>query len=233
MRKKPVEVAERLVHRDYPDCLLAVLGGSASRGEHTEFSDLDIVIVDDQVTDSYERNTVEFENWIVELFFLNSMGFREIFDAGVEVSNPTLQKILAEGIILRSTPEGLEVREEARQDLEYGPMPWSSFDIERQRYIITEYMMDLKGASAYMDVWFTANRLSTILCEFVLRSNNRWIGEGKTLYRLLALFDGQKAAELEEALERLYRHNQKDRLLSLAARWIEPFGGPFLTGYVE
>ena len=46
MRMEPVEAAERVIQHDYPDCLLAVLGGSASRGEYNEQSDLDIMVLE-------------------------------------------------------------------------------------------------------------------------------------------------------------------------------------------
>lgn len=228
-----MEVAERLIRREYPDCLLAVLGGSAGRGEHNEFSDLDIVVVDDEVTDSYERKTIEAEGWVVELFFLNPSGYRAIFDEGVMAANPTLQRILAEGRIIVSTPAGMEVREEARMDLEYGPLPLTTYDLDAGRYMITEHMMDFKGARKWVEVWFAAQKLTTQLSEFLLRANNRWIGEGKTLFRMLAAFDAKTAADLEYALEMLYRHDRKEELLELATRLLEPYGGPYLVGYEE
>ncbi|NMO96529.1 nucleotidyltransferase domain-containing protein [Paenibacillus lemnae] len=233
MRNEPKAVAERLVLSQYPNCLLAVLGGSAGRGEHNEYSDLDIVIVDDLVTESYARKTIAVEDWIVELFFLNSAGYEDMFDAGVQSGNPTLQRILTEGIIIASTPEGLKVREAAQSDLEYGPMPFSSYDLDVSRYAITEYMMDLRSLTRPVEIWFTAQKLTILLCEFHLRVRQHWIGEGKTLFRLLERHDPETAERMDQALTFLYVDNDKEPILQLSEHILAPYGGPFLKGFED
>ena len=40
---------------------------------------------------------------------------------------------------------GEEVRAEAQSDLDYGPLPLSITDINDYRYVLTEYMLDLKS----------------------------------------------------------------------------------------
>lgn len=45
MRNSPAEAAQTFVSQHYPDCMLAVLGGSASINQHDEASDLDIVVL--------------------------------------------------------------------------------------------------------------------------------------------------------------------------------------------
>lgn len=232
MRMEPVVAAEQMILRDYPNCLLAVLGGSAGRGEHNEHSDLDIVVIDESVED-LRRKTLSAYGWVVELFFLTRLEYRDQFDAGVMAWNPTLQRIVGEGKVIRSSPIGEKIRQEAQCDLAYGPLPLTSFDIDVARYTITEYMMDLKGTVEGVESWFVAQKLTTLLCEFILKVNTQWMGEGKTLYRLLSAFDAKIADNLEKALEQLYRHQNRDALINLAAQLIEPFGGPYLIGYEE
>lgn len=236
MKTEPFEAARQLILRDYPNCLIAVLGGSAGREEHNEQSDLDIVVIDDSMEDRIEdlhRKTIESYGWVVELFFLTTSGYREQFDVGVLAGNPTLQRILAEGKVLWSSPEGDKIREEAQSDLDYGPLPYTSFDIDAARYSITEFMMDLQGSNERVEMWFVAHKLTTLLCEFILRANQQWTGEGKTLYRLLSAFDSSIAEDLENALEMLYVHDDREALLELVPRLLYPYGGPHLIGYEE
>ncbi|SMF80898.1 Nucleotidyltransferase domain-containing protein [Paenibacillus uliginis N3/975] len=232
VKTEPFEAAKQLISRDYPNCLIAVLGGSAGRGEHNEQSDLDIVLIDDSVED-FNRKTIESFGWVVELFFLTTSGYREQFDAGVMAGNPTLQRILAEGRVIHSRPEGEKIREEAQNDLDYGPLPYTSFDIDVARYAVTEFMMDLKGSDKRVEMWFIAQKLTTLLCEFILRANQHWTGEGKTLYRLVSAFNSSIAADLEDALERLYLYDDREALIELVPRLLEPYGGPHLIGYEE
>lgn len=232
MRKEPIEAAESVIRRDYPDCLLAVLGGSASRGEHNEQSDLDIVILVRE-GDDMRRKTMEADGWTVELFVLSLTSYREYFDEGVLAANPTLQRITAEGTVLRSLPEGEEVRIDARNDLNYGPMPLMPADIDAYRYMITDYVQDLKSPQRDGEKWFTVQKIMTILCEFVLRVNQEWIGEGKTLFRLFHRFSMTLSEQLEASLSAMYRQDDPSLLLAFTEQVLKPFGGMLLIGYEE
>ncbi|OMF83115.1 nucleotidyltransferase domain-containing protein [Paenibacillus glucanolyticus] len=232
MKKEPMEAAERVIHRHYPDCLLAVLGGSASRGEHNEQSDLDIVILE-RDGDEMRRKTLEADGWIVELFILSLSSYREYFDEGVMAANPTLQRITAEGKVLRSLPEGEAVRAEAQHDLNYGPMPWMQTDIDEYRYMITEYVQDLKNPKRDGEKWFTVQKIMTVLCEFVLRVNGEWTGEGKMLFRLFHRFSTALGDQLEVSLSAMYRQDDPSLLLAFTEQMLNPFGGMLLVGYEE
>lgn len=232
MRTEPSVAARQLILQDYPTCLLAVLGGSASRGEHNEHSDLDILVVDDSIQ-GLTRKTVGAYGWVVELFFLNTLDYREQFDVGVIAGNPTLQRIIVEGMVICSSHMGDKIREEAKSDLEGGPLPLTSYDLDVNRYVITEFMMDLKGTDLVVEQWFIAQKMTILLCEFVLRANRKWIGEGKTLFRLLLMHNSNVAADLEKSLQLLYVHKDKSALLHLTEKLLTPFGGPYLIGYEE
>ncbi len=47
---KPIEAAQNIITLQFPNCDVALLGGSVARGEATKTSDLDIVIVDQSLT---------------------------------------------------------------------------------------------------------------------------------------------------------------------------------------
>ncbi|MBT2763149.1 nucleotidyltransferase domain-containing protein [Paenibacillus sp. ISL-20] len=232
MRMEPVEAAERIIQHDYPDCLLAVLGGSASRGEYNEQSDLDIMVIE---RDSYDfsRKTIEAHGWIAEIFILSLSSYREYFDEGVSAANPSLQRMVVEGTVLLALPEGEEVRAEARSDLNYGPIPLMLTDIDEYRYMLTEYMLDLQSPRRDAEKWFTVHKIAAILCDFVLRVNREWTGEGKTLFRLFNSYDSILGERLEAALAAMYRQDDPSVLMAFTEEMLRPYGGKLLIGYEE
>ena len=67
MRLKPINAAENFIKLHFPNCSAALLSGSASRGEHKENSDLDIVIIDQTLPSAYRESFFEF-GWRIEAF---------------------------------------------------------------------------------------------------------------------------------------------------------------------
>ncbi|WP_339266346.1 nucleotidyltransferase domain-containing protein [Paenibacillus sp. FSL K6-1330] len=232
MRMEPVEAAERIIQYDYPDCLLAVLGGSASRGEYNEQSDLDIIVIERDGHD-FSRKTIEAHGWIAEIFILSLSSYREYFDEGVIAANPSLQRMVVEGTVLHALPEGEEVQAEARSDLNYGPMPLMLTDINEYRYMLTEYLLDLQSPRRDAEKWFTVHKIAAILCDFVLRVNREWTGEGKTLFRLFNRYDSILGERLEAALTAMYRQDDPSVLMAFTEEMLHPYGGKLLIGYDE
>lgn len=232
IRKQVLAVAERLVQQHFPACSLAVLGGSVAKDQATLYSDLDMVIYDNSKQFPF-RKTIMASGWVVELFILNSLSYRDIFDAGIHEGNPTLQRIVVEGEIIWADEEGHRIVGEARADLDYGPMPWGDYELEQARYEITEHIHDLQGSVQRCETWFVVNRLSEALCKLALRANGQWIGEGKHLIRNLREFDPEKATTLERALAELYQNDAIGQLIELSLQWLVPYGGPLREGYEE
>ncbi|WJH33892.1 nucleotidyltransferase domain-containing protein [Paenibacillus sp. CC-CFT747] len=232
MRLTGLEAAERFVFRHHPHCTLAVLGGSGGRRQDTAGSDLDLVIVDDEAPWAY-RKTLREEDWLVEQFVLTSDSFRDLFDAGVHAANPTLQRMLTEGVLLRCEEAAERILKEAQDDLAAGPMPWSSGERDAQRYWITDLWEDVKDASCSVEQCFALHRLTIVLSEFHLRVNKQWIAEGKHLYRELKAFDGRMASALEQALQTFYGQGDLGAYEEVVAATLAPYGGLLREGYEE
>ncbi|OUM95548.1 MAG: hypothetical protein A9Z00_14125 [Thermobacillus sp. ZCTH02-B1] len=232
MRPSPVEAAAQYVEAEHPDCLLAVLGGSAARGAHGPDSDLDIVVVEPGESDRFRR-IVRFRGWVVDCFILGESDYRDIFDAGLGEAIPSLQHMIAEGTVIRHAGRGLEIVEEARADLACGPMPWSRADIDEARNRLSETMADLARSRCRDERRFIASRLALLAAEFALRTNRRWLGEGKHLYRRLHECSPDLAARLGTALEALCARDDSGPLLAVCRSVLEPFGGELIVGYEQ
>ena len=119
------------------------------------------------------------------------------------------------------------MRAEAQSDLDYGPLPLSITDINDYRYVLTEYMLDLKSPRSDGEKWFTVHKIAAILCDFVLRVNREWTGEGKTLFRLFNRFDTILGERLEAALAAMYRQDDPSVLMAFTEEMLRPYGGNF------
>jgi len=230
MRPSPIEAAARYVAAEHPGCLLAVLGGSAGRGEHGPDSDLDLVIVERGESGRF-RKVSAFSGWVIDSFILSLSGYRELFDAGLREANPSLQRMIAEGTVIRRTARGMRIVEEARADLAFGPLPWSSDEIDEARNRLSETMADLARSPSREERLFIAGRLALLAAEFHLRTSRRWIGEGKHLYRSLRECSPERAAALGAALEALCARGDPSPLLAECRSILEPFGGELIVGY--
>ena len=75
---KPIEAAQNIITLQFPNCDVALLGGSVARGEATKTSDLDIVIVDQSLTSCY-RESFYSNGWPVEVFVHNFETYKTFF----------------------------------------------------------------------------------------------------------------------------------------------------------
>ncbi|RUT35660.1 nucleotidyltransferase domain-containing protein [Paenibacillus zeisoli] len=232
MRIQGRAAAEQFIQINFPKCSLAVLGGSGSRSDPNIHSDLDIVIVDDTAEMACHKTIKEYD-WIIECFVLTSYSYRDIFNEGIYAANPSLQRMLVEGHVIKCEEEGIHVLEEARTDLAYGPMPWSLNEINFQRYVITDLLEDIRGGESTVELWFSVNRLVVTCCEFHLRVNQQWIGEGKHLFRALKTFDPAMADNLDTALQAVYLRRDLSPIETLVSRTLEPYGGTLLDGFEQ
>ena len=67
MRDKPAAIATKIQKDRYPNSDIIFLAGSVARGEGTATSDLDLVVVFQQLPAAY-RESFQFEGWPVEAF---------------------------------------------------------------------------------------------------------------------------------------------------------------------
>ncbi|RRJ65825.1 nucleotidyltransferase domain-containing protein [Paenibacillus oralis] len=232
MRNSPTEDAQTFVAQHYPDCMLAILGGSASINQHDAASDLDIVVFEKE-DPGYVHKVSSFMDWIIECTVLTPENYREHYDQGLQAANPTLLRLVTGGVVLASRQNGLKFIEEAQNDLQYGPLPWSQAELDFARYTISDKIADLQGQIPRCETWFVASKLLILLSEFILRANNQWLGEGKHLYRFLQKYAPETAAELEKGLETLYLRDDPGELVRVCSRALEPYGGMLLDGYEE
>lgn len=130
MRISARQAAKKFIESHYPNCDVAYLAGSVVRGEETESSDLDIIIIDSSVSESYRESLTEYD-WPIEVFVHNMFTYKRFFKQNIDRARPSLPQMCAEGIILQDTGQASRIKNEALQLLKAGPTPWKTIEIEQ------------------------------------------------------------------------------------------------------
>lgn len=229
-RLEPIAAASAFVQKHFPNCQGALLAGSVVRGEATETSDLDIIIFDEGVDSAYRESLVEF-GWPIEVFVHNLQSYKVYFDSDYKRARPSKQKMISEGLILKDKGIVEAIKIEATQLLQKGPEKWTEETIRIKRYFITDTVDDFIGSTNREEDIFIANTLAELLHEFVLRTNNQWIGSSKWLIRALKNHDPAFAKEFYEAFNEFYRTSNKQPLINLVDQILKPYGGRLFDGF--
>ncbi|WP_329448303.1 nucleotidyltransferase domain-containing protein [Streptomyces sp. NBC_01426] len=226
-----MDQVRRLVRSRFPDALSVVLAGSTATGRVTASSDLDIAVLieDGGVTC---RETIRFEERVVELFVHTRTGLLELFAADVAARRAVLQNMYASGLVLvDSNGEAGRARALAEADLREGPPALEPETVDTRRYGLTDALDDLTDASDPIErlavAGYVVNAAADLLCDH----HHAWIGGGKWLPRRLLEADPQRGAALLEGHHRLCGSGDPAALIRAALKVLDLVGGPLRDGY--
>ncbi|MEK3886291.1 nucleotidyltransferase domain-containing protein [Bacillus sp. FSL K6-3431] len=230
MRKFAMDTAEKFINEKFPNCDIAYLAGSASRGEETASSDLDIVIFDNTICRSYRESFVLY-NWKIETLIHNNETYLEQFESDRDTGKPILAMMLAEGKVIRDNGQSKEIKNDAQKFIESGPNPLSKDFMSASRYFIYDLLDDFTDAKNHQEAIITLNTISIQLADFILRSNNQWTGRGKGLSRALRKFDEGLYVSFFESLDCYYKNGEKQAFINFVDKFYEPLGGSLFDGF--
>lgn len=225
-----MDAAKGFIHKHFPDCEGAILAGSVVRGEETETSDLDIVIFNKKYISSYRESLVDF-GWPIEVFVHNWSSYKSYFNTDIERARPSLPRMVAEGKVIRGEAKITPIKNEAMELLANGPKEWTNETISVKRYFITDALDDFIGSTKRAEAIFVAAFLAEATSEFVLRTNNRWIGNSKWLIRSLKQYDMQFANRFVEAFDDFYKTDDKTKVIQLVDDVLKQHGGRLFEGF--
>lgn len=230
MRLQPVEAAKRFIEQFYPQCNVAFLAGSASRGEHKALSDLDIVIIDETIPSAYRESLFEL-GWRMEIFINNRASILGFFESDAKRGRPTMPHMCANGILLKDDGTAALLRAKALAIIEQGPEPLTVSEIESARYFLTDLLEDFIDADRHDEALYTLNTLSIQLAEFALRVQGRWIGRGKGLPRMLRQYSEDLNERFVDAISGFVKRENKQLFVQLADDILDPYGGRLFEGF--
>ncbi|WP_114571139.1 nucleotidyltransferase domain-containing protein [Exiguobacterium flavidum] len=229
-RLPALEAAARLIEEQFPMCSGALLAGSVVRGEATATSDLDLVIFEEGLSDSY-RSSIRFDGWDVELFVHNLESYTAFFKSDTERAKPSLARMITEGWVIRDSEALHRIKAEATLVLSAGPPRWTDEMLTQKRYIVSDLLEDFIGTQRRSEGLFVASDLMWHAGEFILRANGQWTGSSKWMERALRAYSSELADRFTGAFDRFYTAGEKDQVIGLVDDLLLPFGGRLFEGY--
>ncbi|UYX55204.1 nucleotidyltransferase domain-containing protein [Bacillus thuringiensis] len=228
---KPIEAAQNIITSQFPNCDVALLGGSVARGEATKTSDLDIVIFDQSLSSCY-RESFYSNGWPVEVFVHNFETYRTFFKMDCDRGRPSLPQLVLEGFVLIGKVEIVErLKREANDLLMKGPDKWTEETMKQKRYFITDALDDFIGATKREEELFIANLLADLVHEYILRVNGQWLGNSKWFIRVLKRYDEVYAERFVMVFDHFYKTGEKKELIAFIEKTLEEYGGRMFEGF--
>jgi hypothetical protein len=226
----PYKAAKMFSDENFSSSEIVLLGGSVIRGEATDTSDLDIVIIDENIQSAYRESLFAY-GWPIEVFVHNKKTLVEYFKIDCERARPSLPRMVAESAVIKDNGFSSSLKEQAQVMLNEGPSEWDSSMVRMKRYFLTDQLDDFIGSTNHGETIFIAGALAESLHEFVLRTNKRWIGSSKWIVRALTEYDPDFAKEFVEIFSRYYQTGEKDHVISLVDFILKPYGGRLFEGF--
>lgn len=231
-RPKALEAAKFIKETRYKDASLILLAGSVVRGDETAYSDLDVVVIYENLKHARRESFIE-NGWPVEAFIHDLETLRYFFykvDAPSGI--PALPQMVLEGIpIPEKTTIENEVKSMAKRLLTDGPGILSTENLDRMRYSITDLVDDLRETKNNEELVATGSRLYEILADFYFRSNNKWSANRKMIPRNLLLIDKSLAKKFADSFDNLFQKGNPKDVISLSEELLKPYGGFLFDGF--
>ncbi|MFK3679473.1 nucleotidyltransferase domain-containing protein [Microbacterium sp. NPDC090218] len=197
------ELVERFIAATYPRAGIAIVAGSTARGARTATSDIDLLLIGESLFDDVEQSseaaTREFEGEIFEVFAYTPAGFAEWANRGIGQHRPVIVHMLVEGLPIRSDASLDELRRRWGGVLAAGP-DVDAAESAFRRYVITDLLDDLRDATDPLEQQVVASLLFERMAELMLLSDGRWVAAGKWLPRRLRALSLERADRLSTPL---------------------------------
>jgi len=217
-----------------PSAEVVLLAGSASRGEATPHSDLDIVALFNALPSGAYREMYKFENHDFELF---AHDFQTLTYFCREMERPSgrpaLASMVVEGIEILSTNSLLlaEARKACADTLQAGPPTLTADALQSRRYAITDLLSALLGATDQTTLIACGSTLYDALSDFSLRAAGHWSASGKAIPKALGRFDPALASRFFAAFSALFTHSNLQPAEELVDLVLAPYGGRLRAGF--
>lgn len=225
IRPPYLNVAKEYFEKHHPDARCAFIAGSMLRGEETETSDIDLVILYDDTYQTPHRDSLIFRDWMIELFIHNIAAQNYFLHEDQKGGMPIMIDMILQGHIFGPDTELAEKQKAlAKKLFDEGPPLLSEEDIIKRRYFITDALDDIIGAKSSIERQASLAKLYMQLADFYLRTNRKWSGSGKWTIRSLKRADPEMATRYGEAFETAFS-GKTDDLVALIHDILSPFGG--------
>lgn len=234
MRNDPLPTIQKLIKERYVDAKAVFWAGSVSQGAGTSASDLDIVIVFEEVAHAY-REAFTYDGWPIDAFIHDLDTVRYFFEesrTGNGISG-LIEMIIHGKEVLERNPFSQEVYTVAESYRKTGPDAWTQAQIDKERFLITDILDDIKSPKNKEEQIISAVHLFEPMLQFYFRATRKWTASGKSLIRLLKQENPELAEEWTTAFESLVKTGDAMAVETVVTKILEPHGGFLWAGFAS
>lgn len=231
-RNDPLPTIQKLIKERYVQAKAIFWAGSVSQGEGTSASDLDLVIVFEEVAHAY-REAFVYDGWPIDAF-IHDLGTLRYFCGKLETSDgkPALINMILHGQeILAQNSVSMEAKAIAAEALAKGPDSWSQAQIDKERFLITDILDDIKSPKNKEEQITSAVHLFEPLLQFYFRAQKKWTASGKALIRFFKQENPELAEEWTTAFESLVKTGDSTAVDAVVTKILEAHGGYLWDGF--
>ena len=174
-----------------------------------------------------------YEGWRIDAF-IHDLGTLRYFFEEIDGKSgmPALPQMILTGVLITpSSPLSEEIKHLARRVIDAGPPPWTTDQLDRARFFITDLLDDILCPQNRAEQVATTAKLYDLLAEFYFRAQNKWQASGKTILHYLKKQDYELFSMYRDAFDALFKHNHTQQLEALVLKILEPYGGLLWEGY--
>ncbi|MGF6119423.1 putative nucleotidyltransferase [Janthinobacterium lividum] len=228
------QLVEQHILPAYPHAQAAIIGGSIARGQGTATSDIDLLVLFENVPHAW-RETLKLGQQTVELYGHDLRSFdyfcRKMDRPGGRI--PMAMMVIEGRNLLPQTSASAALYQLAQAIYDEGPPALTPDALASRRYEITTLLEDLVDSTVAEETLAIATKLYDVLANFVLRAGGAWSGVGKHLARRLRAHNPSIADDLHAAMRAILLDPPagKQAFGDLVARALQPYGGPLLDGF--
>jgi len=207
------------------------LAGSVMRGEATETSDLDIVVVFEKLESPF-RESFTFGGWPIEAFANDVEGLRGVYERERKRGLSPLMRMVIEGTEVPEASElSARLKREALEVYEAGPTPLDPDEMRLRRYRLTDWIDDIRFPRTSEELVASGAWLYQDAADFFFRSNGLWSAHSKTIPRRMRAVDSEFASKFLAAFDALFTEKRSAAAIALVEEMLAPFGGTLFDGF--
>ena len=231
-RLSPLETARNLYQEKFSDADCFLMCGSVARGNHTKYSDLDLIVVYQDIKTA-SRDSIIYQGWPVEIFLHDLETINYFIQVADNAGNsPSLAEMITDGILISPENEiSQQTKKIAKDYLEKGPRQLDQKNIEEYRYYITDLVDDMREPISSHELMATATKLYGTLTNFIFGTQQSWNASGKWTVRRLNKLSPELESKVFMAFDNLYQTKSANKIIELCEEVLAPYGGLHFEGF--
>jgi predicted nucleotidyltransferase len=229
-----IGITRRIFDGRYPAANVILLAGSLLRGEGTSYSDLDLIVIFDQLPHAW-RESFDFQGYPVEAFVHDPETLNYFLFESVRSSNtPAIARMVLEGVEVPGPSEiSRSLKRIAADLLASGPPELNDEDERKLRYTITNLIDDIRQPRSREELVATGAELYETLANYYFRTNGLWPAVNKSIPRAFSKADPGLYSRFCEGFDQLFSDGRSEKVITLAEEILNRRGGFLFDGYKQ